>query len=210
MRQDEHQVDGADAWIVDETRRILLEWIGFDPVVTPGEQQALIVREASRLQALTAAAADELEQTTPMSPASTYTDVVQARVAVWQTAREDVLARELYPRVTPEMVTERAVFDAWIEREIEREQDASREARDPDRWRTKNVRPMRAAERVVERVWLAKPAWFRRLARALVAQRIEDNQRVPMTAYDPIVDELTEWIDDEIRRHPPADPDVPF
>ncbi len=40
---------------------------------------------------------------------------------------------------------------------------------------------MPAAERVVERVWLAKGPRFRSLARALVAQRIEDDQPVPMT-----------------------------
>lgn len=210
VRQDEQSWDpvgGVDVWIVDETRRILLEWVGFNPASTRDEQRALIEREASRLQQLTEAAADELERVTPESA---YTDVVQARASVWQTARETVLARELYPRVTPEMVAERAAFDAQIEREIEREWDAAREAGDPDRWRTQNVRPMRAAVRVVERVWLEKQAWFRSLAQALIAQRIEDNQPVPMTARDPSVDELTALIEDEIRRNPPADPDMPF
>lgn len=205
-----HQVEEIDVWIVEETRRILLEWVGMDPALTPDEQQEEIDREARRLQKLTADAADEFERATPLSPDPTYWETVSTTTSAWQTAREIVLEQELYPRVTPQMIAERAAFDAQIEREIEIQQDSAREARDPDRWRIQNVRPMQAAVRVVERVWLEKSAWFLSLAEALIAQRIEDNQPVPMTAYDPIVDELTELIDDEIRRTPPTDLDLPF
>ncbi|MGY5036522.1 hypothetical protein ACWC9U_38240, partial [Streptomyces sp. 900116325] len=151
-------------WIVEETRRILLEWVGMDPALTPDEQQEEIDREARRLQKLTADAADEFERAMSLSPDATYWEMVQTTASAWQTAREIVLEQELYPRVTPQMSAERAAFDAQIEREIEMQHDAAREARDPDRWRIQNVRPMRAAERVVERVWPEKQAWFRSLA----------------------------------------------
>ena len=48
------------------------------------------------------------------------------------------------------------------------------------------------------------------MAQALIAQRIEDNQPVPATSRDRLTEELTELIEDEMRRNPPEDPDLPF
>ena len=204
------QVEGIDLFIAEETRRILTEWVGIDPELTPEAAQEQINREALRLQKLTEEAAEDFERATPPTTGSTYWDAVQTKESAWRAARETVLEQELYPQVTPEMRAERAEFDAQIEREIETQQDAARKTQDPDRWRSLNVRPMPAAERVVERVWLAKGPRFRSLARALVAQRIEDDQPVPMTGRDPIADELAQMIDDEIRRTPEIDPELPF
>ncbi len=117
-----------------------------------------------------------------------------------------VLEQEPYPQVR----AARADFEAWADSVTEHQWDAARTAPDPNRWRTPNVRPLKAAERTVERVWLEKPGSFRSLAQAPIAQRIEDNQPVPMTAHDPIIDDLTALINDEIARNPPADPELPF
>lgn len=200
------QVEGIDVMIADETRRILVEWIGVDP----STNQEQIDQEALRLQGLTEDAAEAYEQQNPAPQAAFYSEVVQAKETAWRTARELVLTNELYPQVTPEMIAEREALDSVLDKMTEERWDRARETKDPDRWRTQNVRPSRAATRVVERVWLAKPGWFRSLAKALIAQRIEDRQPVPMTSRDPLVDELTELIEDEMRRNPPADPELPF
>lgn len=111
---------------------------------------------------------------------------------------------------TPETQTTGEEFEALLDRRIEQRREAARRAKDPDRWRTRNVEPNPTAVRVVERVWLDKPGWFRTLAKCLTAQRIEDNQPVPMTSRDPLAHELTALIEDEMRRNPPEDPDLPF
>jgi hypothetical protein len=207
------QVEGIDVMIADETQRILVEWIGLDA----NEDLERIDREALRLQQLTENASGPLEQQaseqwTRSNPGKTptYQDVVQAKETAWRAAREMVLSQELYPQVTPEIIARRADFEAQADEWISREQDSARAAHDPDRWKSLNVRPRPVADRIVHRVWLERPAWFRQLAKALVAQRIEDNQPVPMTAFDPIADELAAMIDEEIRRNPPADPNMPF
>lgn len=200
------QVEGIDARIADETRRILVEWIGVDPSTS----QEQIDREALRLQGLTADAAEAFEQQNPAPPAAFYSEVVQAKETSWRAARELVLTTELYPKVTPEMIAEREELDAHYEQMVEERWRTAREAKDADRWRTKNVRHRRAATLVAERVWRTKPGWFLSLAEALIAQRIEDGQPVPMTSRDPLADELTAMVEDEMRRNPPADPALPF
>ncbi|CDZ90303.1 hypothetical protein QM787_25365 [Rhodococcus ruber] len=197
------QVEGIDLTIAAETRRILVEWLGIDPAT----EQEHIDREALRLQQMTEDAAEQFEQATPDA---TYRDAVRAKATAWRAAREMVLEGELYPQVTPEIRTAREKFETWGEREAEKGWEAARTAQDPDRWRTQDVKPNPTAVRVVERVWLGKPAWFRALAQALIAQRIEDNQPVPMTSRDPLADELAAMIEDEMRRNPPQDPDLPF
>ncbi|MEF9411339.1 hypothetical protein V4F30_21820 [Rhodococcus sp. IITD102] len=200
------QVEGIDLRIAAETRRILVEWLGLDPAT----EQERIDREALRLQQMTEDAAEQFEQAHPAAPDATYWNVVQAKETAWRAAREMVLATELYPQVTPEMRESWERFEEWADQEIEKDWEAARAAQDPERWRTRNVRPNPTAVRVVERVWLAKPGWFRTLAKALIAQRIEDNQPVPMTSRDPLADELAALIEDEMRRNPPEDPDLPF
>lgn len=200
------QVEGIDARIADETRRILVEWIGVDPSTS----QEQIDREALRLQGLTADAAEAFEQQNPAPPAAFYSEVVQAKETSWRAARELVLTNELYPQVTPEMIAEREELDSTLDKMTEERWARAQAAKDADRWRTQNVRPSAAAARVVERVWLAKPGWFRSLAKALIAQRIEDRQPVPMTSRDPLADELTAMVEDEMRRNPPTDPALPF
>ncbi len=135
---------------------------------------------------------------------------MQAKETAWRAAREMVLENELYPQVTPEIRKDWEQFEEWAEQELDKDWEAARTAQDPDRWRTRNVKPNPTAIRVVERVWLDRPGWFRTLAKSLIAQRIEDNQPVPMTSRDRLADELTELIEDEMRRNPPADPDLPF
>ncbi|BDB63461.1 hypothetical protein RDE2_52550 (plasmid) [Rhodococcus sp. RDE2] len=200
------QVEGIDLTIAAETRRILVEWLGVDPAT----DQERIDREALRLQQLTEDAAEQFEEANPTVPDATYQDAVQAKETAWRAAREMVLGNELYPQVTPEIREDWERFEQWAEQEAEKDWEAARVAQDPDRWRTQNVRPNPTAVRVVERVWLEKPAWFRALAQALIAQRIEDNQPVPATSRDRLADELTELIEDEMRRNPPEDPDLPF
>ncbi|MFZ2175113.1 MAG: hypothetical protein WAW17_13995 [Rhodococcus sp. (in: high G+C Gram-positive bacteria)] len=209
------QIEELDVTISDETRRILVEWIGLDANTT--EDLERIDREALRLQQLTENASGPLEQQLTEQWAQsnpgktpTYWDVVQAKESAWRAAREMVLSQELYPQVTPEIIARRTEFETQADEWIDKEQERARAAHDPDRWKSLNVRPRRVADRIVHRVWLERPAWFRQLAKALVAQRIEDNQPVPMTAFDPVADELAAMIDEEIRRNPPADPNMPF
>lgn len=209
MAQDEEfttRVEGIDLTIAAETRRILVEWLGVDPAT----EQERIDREALRLQQLTEDAAEQFEQANPPAPAATYQDAVRAKETAWRAAREMVLENELYPQVTPEIREDWERFEQWAEQELEKDWEAARTAQDPDRWRTRNVRPNPTAVRVVERVWLDRPGWFRTLAKALIAQRIEDNQPVPMTSRDPLAGELAELIEDEMRQNPPQDPDLPF
>jgi len=200
------QVEGIDLTIAAETRRILAEWLGVDPAT----EQERIDREALRLQQLTEDAAEQFEQANPPASDATYQDAVQAKETAWRAAREMVLENELYPQVTPEIRKDWERFEEWAEQELDKDWEKARTAQDPDRWRTRKVRPNPTAGRVVERVWVSKPGWFLSLAEALIAQRIEDNQPVPMTSRDRLVEELTELIEDEMRRNPPEDPDLPF
>ncbi len=200
------QVEGIDLAIAAETRRILVEWLGIDPAT----EQEQIDREALRLQQMTKDAAEQFEQATPPAPDATYQDAVRAKETAWRAAREMVLENELYPQVTSEMQAAQEEFEAFLDQRIEQRWEAARTAQDPDRWRTRNVRPNPSAVRVVERVWLAKPGWFRTLAKSLIAQRIEDNQPVPMTSRDPLADELAALIEAEMRHNPPQDLDLPF
>lgn len=200
------QVEGIDLTIAAETRRILVEWLGIDPAT----EQEQIDREALRLQQMTEDAAEQFEQATPTTPDATYRDAVRAKTTAWRAAREMVLEGELYPQVTTEIRAAQEEFEAFLDQRIEQRWEVARTVQDPDRWRTRNVRPNPTAVRVVERVWLGNPGWFRTLAKSLIAQRIEDNQPVPMTSRDPLADELAEMIEDEMRRNPPQDPDLPF
>lgn len=208
-------VEGIDLTIAGETRRILAEWIGVS--LTSAEGLAQIDREALRLQALTEAVSVPLEQqaTEEWAQANpgktpTYLDVVQGKETAWRAAREMVLAQELYSQVTPEVIARVEKIEDWLDNAVQESEDQARRAHDPDRWKSLNVRNRPVAARIVHRVWLEKPAWFRQLAKALVAQRIEDNQAVPMTAFDPVAAELEAMIDAEIRLNPPADLNMPF
>lgn len=200
------QIEGIDLTIATETRRILVEWLGTDPAT----EQQRIDREALRLQQMTEDTAEQFEQANPPAPDATYQDAVQAKETAWRAAREMVLEGELYPQVTPEIREDWEQVEVMLDQQIERRREEARTAQDPDRWRTRNVKPNPTAVRVVERVWLAKQAWFRALAKSLIAQRIEDNQPVPMTSRDPLADELAAMIEYEMRRNPPKDPDLPF
>ena len=212
---DEEAVEGIDVTIAAETRRILSEWIGVS--LTSAEGLAQIDREARRLQGLTEAASKPLEQQAIAEWAQanpgktpTYWDAVTTKETAWRAAREMVLTQELYSQVTPELIAQIRETENWLDSQIQDRQDQARRAHDPDRWKSRNVKHRPVATRIVERVWLEKPAWFHRLATALITQRIEDDQPVPMTAFDPIAAELEDMIDEEIRRNPPADPNIPF
>ncbi|MFD4268166.1 hypothetical protein [Rhodococcus sp. NPDC058481] len=214
---DGEQIEGIDLMIADETRRILTEWLAVGAEATVEDAQQLIDREALRLQQLTEDASpafetqaiEEWQQRNP-GERPNYDSTMVAKATAWRAAREMVLTEELYTQVTPEIAARRAEFDQWAQNEIEQSWETARQAHDPDRWKTLNVRPRPVATRIVERVWLEKPGWFRSLAQALVAQRIEDNQQVPMTAFDPVADELEAMIAAEMQANPPADPNMPF
>ena len=200
------QIEGIDLTIAAETRRILVEWLGIDPTTAPEQ----IDREALRLQQMTEDAAEQFEKAAPTAPNATYQTAVQTKETAWRAAREMVLTNELYSQVTPEMQAAQQEFEALLDQKIEERWENSRTAQDPQRWRTRNVRPNPTAGRVVERVWVSKPGRFLSLAEALIAQRIEDNQPVPMTSRDPLAGELAAMIEDEMRRNPTEDPDMPF
>lgn len=208
-------VEGIDVTIAGETRRILAEWIGVSLTSTEGLAQ--IDREALRLQGLTEAASVPLEQqaTEEWAQANpgktpTYWDVVRAKETAWRAAREMVLTQDLYSQVTPEVIAKVRETENWLDNAVQESETQARRAHDPNRWKSLNVKDRPVATKIVHRVWLEKPAWFRQLAKALVAQRIEDNQPVPMTAFDPVAGELEEMIVEEMRLNPSADPNTPF
>ncbi|MBM4495095.1 hypothetical protein GS436_24350, partial [Rhodococcus hoagii] len=99
------QVEGIDLFIAEETRRILTEWVGIDPELTPEAAQEQIIGGAAA-QKLTEEAAEDFERATPPTTDSTYWDAVQTKESAWRAARETVLEQELYPQVTPEMRAE--------------------------------------------------------------------------------------------------------
>lgn len=211
------RVEGVDWTIAAETARILGEWVGFDPGLTVAQRQEVIDREAVRLQELTEQAAEgfaaqshtQWEAAHP-GRAPGHADTVATRETAWRAAREMVLASELYPRVTPQMREEWAQTEAALDEAIHQQMEAARVARDPDRWRRRDVAPMPVATRIVERVWLEKPGAFLALAEALIAQRIEDDQPVPHTPASLLVSELEAMIEAELAANPPQDPDLPF
>lgn len=212
---DAESIEGIDVTIAAETRRILSEWIGVS--LTSAEGLAQIDREARRLQGLTEAASKPLEQQAIAEWAQanpgktpTYWDAVTTKETAWRAAREMVLTQDLYSQVTPELIAEIRESENWLDNAVRESEDQARRAHDPDRWKSLNVKHRPVAVRIVHRVWLEKPAWFHQLATALVGQRIEDDQPVPMTAFDPVADELEAMIEEEMRRNPPADPNMPF
>lgn len=211
-----HVVDGIDVVIHAETRRILLEWVGIDPDLTENKTE-IVAAEARRLQGLAEAHAEVLERQTMARwaqehPGQTpsYAIVHAAKTATWTAARETVLEAELYPQVTDEIQARWAEFFETANAEIAEEQERARLSGDLDRWKTLNVRHEPSAVRTAERVWLNHPAWFRQLAKALIAQRLEDGQPVPITHHSPLAPQLEAMIDAEIAANPPADPNLPF
>lgn len=211
------EVEGIDLVVLEETRRILLEWVGIGEPSTPEAKQELVETEALRLQGMIEAQAERFEQQdmtgwsreNPGQIPSFETASV-AKTTAWRAAREMILEAELYPQVTDEIKQRWDEFFQTANAEISQDQERARLAGDQDRWKTLNVRSEPEAVRVVERVWLNHPAWFRQLAQALIAQRLEDGQPVPITHHSPLAPQLEEMIDAEIAANPPADPDLPF
>ena len=164
------RVQGVDWTIAAETARILGEWVGFDPGLTVQQRQEVIDREAVRLHELTEQAAEEFAaqshaqwQSAHPGRAPSHADTVATRETAWRAAREMVLASQLYPRVTPQMRDDWAATEAALDEAIHQQMEAARLARDPDRWRRRDVAAMPVATRIVERVWLDKPGPFRAL-----------------------------------------------
>ena len=213
----EELLDGVDPEILAETRRILGEWVGFDPAMPIAERDSVTEAEAVRLNGLTQQASEafaeqslrEWEQQHPGQRAG-HLESARARETGWRAAREMVLAQQLYPRVTSQTTREVEEADALLLTQVRTEREAARTAQDPDRWRRREVVPMPLASRIVERVWLDRPGPFRMLAQALITQRIQDGQPVPQTAADPLVANLEQMVTDELQDNPPADPHVPF
>ena len=212
-------IEAVDLTIAAETQRILAEWIGFDPALSPPHRQTVVDREAVRLHELTEQAAEayqaqgyqEWARRTTSDREPDPATAAAIRETAWRAARETVLAAELYSRVSQQAAREHAEIEARLATQARRRHETARRAADPHRWtRIGDVTPLPVAERIVERIWLERPGPFRALAQALITQRIEDGVPVPATAADPLVLDLEAMIDDELATNPPPDPTVPF
>lgn len=195
--------EGIDVTIARETRRIMGQWLAIP------HQSPQIEAEAARLQELTERQAMLFEQKTmgewraanPATPMQ-FAETVQMQQSAWHAARELVLEQELYQRVTPELVAEIEETDSMVAEMLEKIIADRREQKDPDRWKDFHVSVTPLAQKIVDRVWGMTDLAFQVRAEALVQQRLEDNQRTPTTAVDPIAPELAAMVDAQIAAIP--------
>lgn len=209
MVLDRELVEGIDQVIMDETRRILTEWLGVDL-----RDRDQIEREALRLQQLTEDSARLFEERalaewTRPGQSPDFGTKVQARETAWRAAREMVLTEELYTQVTSETLRRREADDAHLDELTAREHERARLAGEKDRWKTDNVTPNPEARRIVEQIWRDRQAVFRFLAESLVSQRIEDGEAMPTAADDPAAVEVEAMVLDHLRLNPPTS-EAPF
>lgn len=196
--------EGIDVTIARETRRIMSQWLA-----VPHESPQIEV-EAARLQELTERQAMLFEQKTmgewraanPATPMK-FAETVQMQQSAWRAARELVLEQELYQRVTPELRAEIEETDSMIAAMVEQTIAERRAQKDPERWKQFHVQVTPLAQKIVNRVWGRTDLAFQIRAEALVQQRLEDNQRTPTTAVDPIAPELAAMVDAQIAVTPP-------
>ncbi|MGS2810390.1 hypothetical protein [Nocardia sp. MW-W600-9] len=119
--------------------------------------------------------------------------------ALRSTAREDarhaVLCERLYPRVPHEVIAERhrAAYAA-----ADRRLNAAVHT-DLHRWRRRAVHPTASTRAIVARTWgTVRSAEFLVLAYALVQARVEDGLPLPVTPLDPLTEQLTDAIGDQL------------
>ncbi|MEV0063312.1 hypothetical protein [Nocardia sp. NPDC050718] len=115
------------------------------------------------------------------------------------TAREDarhaVLCEHLYPRVSHEMLAERRRAEYAA---ADRRLNAAVHT-DLHRWRRRAVHPTAPTRAIVARTWgTIRSAEFLVLAHALVQTRVEDGLPVPVTPLDPLTEQLTDAIRDQL------------
>lgn len=119
--------------------------------------------------------------------------------ALRNTAREDarhaVLCEYLYPRVSPEAITERHRVEYLA---ADRRLNAAVHT-DLHRWRRRPVHPTPSTRAIVARTWgTVRSGEFLALAHALVQTRVEDGLPLPATPLDPLTEQLTEAIRDQL------------
>ncbi|MHA4855104.1 hypothetical protein L1080_037210 [Rhodococcus sp. MSC1_016] len=194
-----------DPTIRAEVERIWREHLGVDPAATETELAAQFDEEAARLSELVlqrvGGGQGYLMRNWKAEHPGQDPDVMTTHQLIAQAehnSREAVLTEELYSQV-PEISEEQIARELKIEERIEAEIAARRQARDPDRWRTGMVEVPDLARQVVRRVWPSEAMTFRTYAESLIAQRMEDNVKTPLTAADPLADELAQMIDEQIK-----------
>ncbi|BAH56141.1 hypothetical protein [Rhodococcus opacus] len=194
-----------DPTIRAEVERIWREHLGVDPGATETQLTAQFDEEAARLSELVlqrvGGGQGYLVRNWKAEHPGQDPDVMTTHQLIAQAehdSREAVLTEELYSQV-PEISEEQIARELKIEQRIEAEIAAKRQARDPDRWRTSMVEIPPLAWQVVDRVWPSEPDAFQGYAAALIAQKMEDNETTPLTAADPLADELAQMIDEQIK-----------
>lgn len=207
-----------DPIIRAEVTRIWREWIGMDPGLTSAERESRIDAEAARLtQMVDETVGDSahgflMEQWKDEHPGQVpdYPTTVAMIETARRSATSKILETELYPQLT-EAEAEQTQTDLFeIAAEAEAETKRLRDQHDPNRWRRQMVEISDLAIQIVNRAWGASGTFeFRMLALALVQQRLEDDQRTPLTSADPIREELESMIDEELQRQT-QEPPTPF
>ncbi|KAF0966411.1 hypothetical protein [Rhodococcus sp. T7] len=194
-----------DPTIRAEVERIWREHLGVDPGATQAELTAQFDEEAQRLTELVlqrvGVGQGYLVRNWKAEHPGQDPDVMMTHQLIAKAehdSREAVLAEELYSQV-PEISEEQIARELEIEQRIEAEIAQRRQSRDPDRWRSGMVEVPDLARRVVRRVWPSEAMTFRTYAESLIAQKMEDNERTPLTAADPLADELAQMIDEQIK-----------
>lgn len=203
----------SDPWIEAEVRRIYLEWIGFEGM-PPDEVEQTITAEAARLTAMVTEMFGDSAHGPLMKP---WRDKHPGQVPDYQTiraltetgyrsAREQVLAEELYPQLDEETAQARIAEREQLQRMADQEAAREREARNPERWKTLHVVVKdELVQSIVDRVWGTGGSFEKRmLLLSLVAMHLEDDLAVPDTAAHPLAEELEELVDQELTRRAPG------
>lgn len=197
-----------DPVIRAEVTRIWREWIGMDPDLTGAERESQIDAEAARLTAMVDESVGDsahgfvMEQWQAEHPGREPD--FPTTVALIETARRSatskILETELYPQLTAEAAARTQADLDEISLAAAAQARRLREQCDPQRWRRGMVEVSDLARQIVDRVWgISGTLDFQLLALVLVQQRLEDDQRTPLTSADPIREELESMIDEQLR-----------
>lgn len=198
-----------DPIIRGEVARIWREWIGMDPELTSTERESQIDAEAARLSQMVDEAVGDsaygfrMEQWKTEHPGQEpdYPTTVALIETARRSARNKVLATELYPQLTDEAAARTQADLDGITMDALEEAQRLKRSHDPQRWRSGLVEESELAMQIVNRVWGSSGTFeFRMLALALVQQRLEDDQLTPLTSADPIREELESMIEQELAR----------
>ncbi|MGN2642246.1 hypothetical protein ACTD5D_39985 [Nocardia takedensis] len=202
------QDQGIDPIIRARVAQIWGEWIGMDPDQPESEQQEFFDREAARLTQLTeemvgaSAHGFLMDRWLSEHPGESpdHQDAVAMAATAWRSAREKVLATELHEQLSPALQARVSEELGRINADAVARAQQLRADRDPDRWRGAMVEVSELASTIVSRVWGSEgDLEFQELALALIQQRLEDNLPTPTTSADPLREELSLMIDEELR-----------